>query len=246
MLLKNIKYLFLVSILSLSILSSCHDDEYSTDNFTANLATVNIIGNDSTSYYFTLDDGTILFPSVNPFTNYKFGGKQRVFLNYTILSDSVPGYDHSIRVNNINNILTKDIVFSENSENSLLDSDPTKIVSIWAGDNYLNFRFKFMLGGENIQHSINLISSQTIDSDTIYLVFKHDAHSDPQRYEEMTYAAFDLRPLIKSNSNNKITFLIETLDYDNVKNSYIVDYIRNAEILKTIIQSPTLDSAKIK
>ena len=88
-------------------LSSCDDSAHSLGEFRINIATA--IPNGENSYSLLLDNGTRLWPAASAVT-YNPEMNQRVFLNYTILSGAKDGYNHYIKVNDIWNILTKDVL----------------------------------------------------------------------------------------------------------------------------------------
>lgn len=223
MLFNKLKYyLSLAVVLGSLLLISCHDDDdYSLDNFIVNLATVNQIDSEDNLFYLTLDDGTTLYPS-ELLTDYKSTNvNQRVFLNYTILSNTQNGYDHLIKINNISNILTKDIAQQDSLSN--WGNDPIEIISTWIGDNFVNFRFKIKVGGEN-KHTVDLVyKPKEMTSDTIRLQLSHNPLGDPAKYDEMTYAAFNLNSL-KQTINENTTIVVESIDFKNQKKEYILKY----------------------
>jgi len=83
---------------------SCDDKSRSLGNFGIDIATV--IPEGDNAYSLLLDNGKRLWPAASA-TRYAPTPGQRVFLNYTILSEEMTGYDHYVRVNDMWNILTK-------------------------------------------------------------------------------------------------------------------------------------------
>lgn len=224
MLFNKLNFFFgLVIISGSSLLNSCHnDDNYSLDNFAISLATVNPLEGKQNLYYLTLDDGTSMWPVESLVEYNNLRQNQRVFLNYTVLTDTQNEYHKSIRINNITDILTKNII----KQDSINDfgSDPIKIISTWIGDNYLNFRFKIKVGGES-RHAVDVVynSLKNLSEDTIRLEFRHNAFGDPERYEEITYAAFNFQPL-QPLLTEKSVIVVESTDYKNEKHEFILKY----------------------
>ena len=92
----------LVMILTSSF--SCNDsDGYSLSDFRISIATV--IPEGQMAYSLLLDNGDKLWPAASDVV-YRPQTDQRVFVNYTLLSDKKQDYDHFIKVNDIWNILT--------------------------------------------------------------------------------------------------------------------------------------------
>lgn len=176
---KTLK-LFLVMIglgLSSTLFYSClnDDDGYSLGDFWIDIATVVPISD--TSFYLRMDDGTTLWPAAPIYLNYKPEENQRALVNFTILSDEKDGYDHYIKINRIDNILTKEIAENKDAENdSIYGIDPVGLKNIWVGDNYLNIYFTADYGGKE-KHFVNLIPSE---EDDVTFEFRHNAYDDPK------------------------------------------------------------------
>ncbi|MGB4340499.1 MAG: NigD-like N-terminal domain-containing protein, partial [Dysgonamonadaceae bacterium] len=81
---------------------SCDDNN--SGHYLFDIATVEV-QNDKT-FVLRLDDGTRLWP-VDLDVHYTPKDRQRVFVNFTILSEKENSCDYSIRINDIWDILTK-------------------------------------------------------------------------------------------------------------------------------------------
>jgi hypothetical protein len=190
---KTLKFfiMMIAAGLSSTLFYSCLDDDgYSLGDFTVRVATIVPIG--ETSYYLRLDDGKTLWPAAPINSYYKPQENQRAIVNYTILSDAKDGYDHWVKVNGIENILTKNIAASEGIKNdSIYGTDPVGLTDLWIGDNYLNVGFKAYFGGVK-KHFINLIPSDEDDSGLVYEL-RHNAYDDPSPgYLQKSLVAFRL------------------------------------------------------
>lgn len=172
-------FLMIISIgLSSTLFYSCLDDDdaYSLDKFWIDIATVVPIG--ESNYYLRMDDGTTLWPAAPIHSNYKPKENQRALVNFTILSDAKDGYDHWVKINRIDNILTKDIAENKGAQNdSIYGTDPVAISSIWVGDNYLNVYLKAYFGGVK-KHFVNLIPVDEESEEMVYEL-RHNAYDDP-------------------------------------------------------------------
>lgn len=211
--------IFLVTIsvaLSSVLFFSClgDDDGYSLGHFWIDMATV--VPLDNNSYYLRMDDGKTLWPAATNVSNYEPKENQRALVNFTILSDSLNGFDHFIKVNSIDNVLTKDIAKNLGEKNdSIYGTDPLEIVTMWTGDNYLNVYFKAYFGGEK-KHYINLIPSE--DEDAV-LELRHNAYDDPATYKRGSLVAFNLSSLEDSTtiSNDTILLTVKVNTFDGDK-----------------------------
>ncbi len=153
------KTLLILGIFSVGIFLaniSCDDNSKSLGNFGIDIATV--VPEGENAYSLLLDNGKRLWPAASAVL-YTPKYNQRVFLNYTILSDVQSGYDHYIKVNDIWNILTKQAIeLNEQNKDSIGGDDPIKPNAVWVGGDYLNVSFMFNYGGVK-PHAINLVEN---------------------------------------------------------------------------------------
>lgn len=221
----NIFLFALLTFLCSISFSSCHDDGYSLGAFVINLATVNPIKENSNTYYFTLDNGETLWCAASDI-HYKPSKKgQRVWLNYTLLSDSINGFDHYIKVNGLREILTKKVIELTPQNEKEIGHDPIKVLQYWIGDNYLNIYFGYNTGNEK-PHTINLIQKSldgVLSDNSRILELRNNANGDPQKYGAKNYASFDLRPF-RRNGQDSIHLVLKALDFDNKEQEYQIIY----------------------
>ena len=220
---------FILGTITLAIcvalgLQSCDDnDGYSLDKFWVDIATVETDSN-SSAYWFVLDDGTTLWPGASDIRYLPVKG-QRIILNYTILSDHMDGFDHYIKVNNIWNILTKEVIVLTAANADSIGNDPVKINDIWIGNNYLNVDFLFNYGGIR-PHAINLVKNSLIpdpQDGKIHLEFRHNAYGSTNTNLYNGLVCFDLKPF-QNNSTDSVTFAIKVLDWDT-HNEIVYDLV---------------------
>lgn len=222
---KIYKNLILLICSFLFLFSGCSDDDgYSLGKFVINLATVNPSEN-GRDYYLTLDNGTTLWPASSN-VYYKPEENQRVWVNYTLLSDSISGFDHYVKINNIQNILTKNVIDMTSANEQEIGNDPIIIESGWIGDNYLNIHFGYNIGRE-AKHTVNVIrnASTNISSnnDTIFLELRHNSNNDPGRYPTSYYGAFNLRRF-QQNTQKTVPIVIKAKDFDGQEKQYFLTY----------------------
>lgn len=216
----------LVSLFTLSFVA-CEDDEgYSLGNFVISLATVNPVDEASNTYYLTMDNGTTLWPAASNIY-YQPKKNQRVLVDFTLLSDSLQGYDHFVKINRMQEILTKQVIDLTAENESEIGNDPVKILEYWIGDHYLNIHFGYNSGGEKI-HTISLVENKLNDNNnnndnTVVLEFRHNKNGDLERYGVKSFAAFDLRKY-QTEGQNSIDFLIKVRDFNNENKEYRVTY----------------------
>ena len=188
---------FTISIFSIGIclfLLSCDDNAHSLGEFRINIATV--IPEGENAYSLILDNGKRLWPAANAVL-YHPTYNQRVFLNYTILSGAQDGYDHYIKVNDIWNILTKQVIELNAQNADSIGNDPVKVNAVWIGGDYLNVSFMFNYGGVK-PHAINLVKNRLasdISTDAIDLEFRHNAYDSQRDKLYEGFVCFDLKPL---------------------------------------------------
>lgn len=185
------------------MLISCDDNSKSLGKFGIDIATVLPEGDHA--YSLQLDNGKVLWPAASSVL-YAASYNQRVFLNYTILSDAKGAYDSYIKVNDIWNILTKQAIELDAHNADSIGNDPIKTNAVWVGGDYLNVSFMFNYGGKQ-PHAIHLVKntlSKEISSKAVELEFRHNAYHSTNSKLYEGFVCFDLKPF-------------RTLDADSVK-----------------------------
>lgn len=202
-------------IVILSSAFACSDDGYSLGDFRINIATVVPEGHQS--YSLLLDNGKKLWPAATD-VYYRPRVNQRVFVNYTLLTDKVDGYDHYIKVNDIWNILTKPVIELTEQNADSIGNDPIKVNDYWIGDNYLNVGFSFNYG--NVKpHAINLVQNTTAnteDGGALELELRHNSFNSPYNALFDGFACFNLKPFRQDNKDS-IPVIIKYKDWEGDK-----------------------------
>jgi hypothetical protein len=201
------------------MLNSCMKDEgYSLDDAWYSIATVRPLDS-STSYWMTLDSGTSLWPVATDVPGFQPKEKQRAFVIYTLLSDAFQGYDHAVKILDIKGILTKQIakdLWEENDET--YGTDPVEISEMWIGDGYLNIKFEFNYGGDEV-HFINLMKNESVRNPELgnesarmphMYEFRHNAYNDSERSKRKGIVAFDLSSVDTQGVDVELTIAVNT------------------------------------
>ncbi|MGL5561604.1 MAG: hypothetical protein ACRDCN_03135, partial [Tannerellaceae bacterium] len=104
---KKFSLMLLTGMLLFPLLfSACNDDDgYSLDKFVIDIATVNPLPQGN--YDLTLDDGQRLWVAATGIPGYRPIHTTRAMVNFTLLSDTIGDYDHYVKVNYLEPILTK-------------------------------------------------------------------------------------------------------------------------------------------
>ena len=209
----------------LSTAFACNDnDGYSLGDYRISIATV--VPEVAGSYSLRLDNGDILKVATSDI-HYRPRGNQRVFVNYTLLSDKAEDNTRFIKVNDILNVLTKSVIELTEQNTDSIGNDPIKIYDFWIGDNYLNVSFAFNYGGVK-PHAINMVQRKTVGIDNENLLefeFRHNSYESPFNELYDGFASFDLRPF-KQEDRDSVPITIKYKNWDG-DNTYDLMYKYN-------------------
>lgn len=205
-----------------ALFTSCENDGYSLNNYGVTIATINPINENS--YSLTMDGGTTLLPVASN-VYYKPKANQRAMINFTTLSDTIRTngqlYDHAIKVNDIVDILTKNITTLNEATKDSLGSDLIAIENYWIGDGYLNIRFVFPFTYGAEKHFINMAKDETTTEPNQY-VFLHNAYGDTNGFQSAGFVSFNLKPLIEEGKNS-VEFKLKVNSFNGEK-IYTINY----------------------
>lgn len=210
--------LILAAVAGMCSLQSCDNDEgYSLDTFAVEIMTAQPISDDT--YYFIRDNGETLWPLAN--SDYRFNPKyrQRAQVNYTMLSDSISGYSHGIKVNWVDGIRTKAIAPFEGERNdSIYGTDPIELIAMEVGGGFLDVLFGANYGNSGESHYINLIPVKGGNESPYELEFRHNAYNDPPLMGAQGLVSFDLSSLPDTEGKTvKLKIKFHTFDGDVIK-----------------------------
>lgn len=232
--------LLIISVLFSTLLLfniSCDDNSRSLGNFGIDIATV--IPENGGSYSLLLDNGKKLWPAATA-VEYTPTNKERVLLNYTILSEERDGFDHYIKVNDLWKLLTKDVVELNTHNEESIGNDPIKTNAIWVGGDYLNVSFHFNYGGER-PHFINLIenkASTEITNDVMEVELRHNSFDSQAKRLYEGFVCFDLKPL-RQNDVDSVKLSVKVKEWNEQTESktkeVIYDVVYRYNISKNVL-----------
>jgi hypothetical protein len=153
--------------------------------------------------------------------------EQRVMINYTILSKNIvpnSSYNYKIRLNDVSNVLTKEITLFSSVTNDSIGNDPINVTGCWIGSHYVNITFTYYGSGTN--HLISLVKltsvGDTADS-TIYLELRHNAYRDFSMNMNQGVISFDIRSLQNSNGR-PVKIMVTAKETNGIKKVYSLIY----------------------
>lgn len=227
---KKFKLIALVAVLTLiPTLQSCLDDNDSNYPSLA-ISTIKTLEGVEKGYYFGLDDNKKLYPGdTTAIQNYAVIDGQRAFVHFYYLDEPKTGYDYNVKVEQIINILTKDIVdlTEENAED--IGDNKINATSLWIAQGYLNIEFQYFgTNNPDKKHFLNLVrntiaTEQKGEEGYISLEFRHNIKGDsPDRLGE-GYVCFKLDKIAEEMKDAKgLIVRVKTL-YDGER-FYKIDF----------------------
>lgn len=190
---------FMLAFLLMPLLQSCVDnDNKLSSRFT--IGTLKII--EGNEYFFNLDEGDKMYPSDTSYIhNYTLIDGQRVFIHFLPLEEDVPGYEYNVKLIQLQNILTKDIIPLTEETADSIGNDRVNISTPWISGNYLNIEYQYYhSNNEAKRHMLNLVINETPDAPApeegyINLEFRHNAYDDEQRTTGWGIISFKLEEI---------------------------------------------------
>lgn len=173
--------LFLTAI----VLQSCLDDWDDKYDTLFAVGTVKVI--EGKDYYFSLDEGSKLYPSDTTYVHdYAVTDGQRAFIYFRELEEKLPGYEYNAQIKHIENILTKDIYSMPAEKADSIGDDNINATDLWITGEYLNIKYQFYhSNNEDKKHMLNLVINEASTGendkpDYVNLEFRHNAYNDSQ------------------------------------------------------------------
>ncbi len=216
---KRVKLGLIVGIISL-VFASCNDDDgYSLGTY---WITIGNIEGEMGDFIVVTDGGDRLFPSSNAVPGYPISDGDRLWVNYTILSDGTESsnIDYYVKINNFSDILTKDIFILTPENADSIGHDPIWVNNpeddIWIVNNYLNIAFTYE-GAPWIVHYINVVSD--IDNPTTpegvpILELRHNKNDDPYTEPPIQgFVSIDLTSL-QVEDQDSVKFILRAIGHN--------------------------------
>lgn len=225
---KNLRFKVTVTMMATAVmcvlglgLHSCLDEK--VDSYARlTIGTIEVI--EDNDYFFTLDDGTTMYPGdTTNIHNYTPVTGQRAIVYFDLLDEEVPGYDYNALIYRIENILTKDIYHMPTEKEDSIGDDRINLNNVWISGNYVNVQYQFYYNAESGKtHMLNLVvneGSDGTDDEEGYLTleFRHNAYYDEQRTPGKGLASFKLDNITHEMKDKKgLNIRINTL-YDGIR-----------------------------
>ncbi len=145
--------------LTAAVLQSCLDD-WDDKNALFAVGTVKVI--EGKDYYFSLDEGSKLYPSDTTYVhNYAVIDGQRTFIYFHELEEKLPGYEYNAQIKHIENILTKDIYSMPAEKADSIGDDNINATDLWITGEYLNIKYQFYhSNNKDKKHMLNLVINE--------------------------------------------------------------------------------------
>ncbi len=198
------------------------DDDYYGNNYWTGFGFVHFEDDAGTSYYFTLDDSTELYP-VNAYSLNSIEDSDRVLVNFTVVSEKNKGGEdgqYYVRLISVDKLLYKGILDITPSIEDSIGNDPVHVDHIWKSGKLLTLRLKFY--GNTKTHYINLVKDPgelTAEDQPVHLELRHNDNDDQRYYEMLAYVTFDLSA-IRIAGQDSVSYTINGVDYDGSDFTY--------------------------
>lgn len=234
---KKLRTTFIAFILlftAMPMLQSCLDNDW--DNQYPSLfaiGTIKVIeGND---YYFTLDEGSKLYPGdTTALYNYAVVDGQRAFVYFDELDEKKEGYEYNAQIKHIENILTKDIYSMPADKADSIGDDRINIIEpLWITGDFLNIKYQlYHSNNEEKLHMLNLVINEETTGeddkpDYLNLEFRHNAYNDDPVILGTGLASFKLDNIADLLKSKKGLNIRVNSIYDGMK--YITINFKNKE-----------------
>lgn len=223
---------FLLLFITMPLLQSCLDDWDDSERSSLTVGTVRII--EGKDYYFSLDDGSKMYPGDTLYVNnYTLIEGQRAFVYFNLLDEKIDGYDYNAKINHIENILTKDIYSMPAEKADSIGDDRINATNLWITGNYLNIQYQlYHSDNPDKKHMLNLVINEASDGKNdkegyITLEFRQNAYNDEHRLLGTGLVSFKLDKIADRLKNKKgLNIRVKTL-YDGER--YITVDLNNEE-----------------
>lgn len=211
---------FILFLFTIPFLHSCLDDSEENNPPLFAIGTLKVI--EGKDYYFALDEGSKLYPGdTTEIHNYTIIDGQRAFIYFNALAEAKQGYEYNAKINNIQNILTKDIYSMPPEKADSIGDDRINIIEpIWITGNYVNIEYQiYHSNNPNKPHLLNLIINEASTGENdkpsyLTLEFRHNAYNDETNVLGTGVASFKL---------DKITELLKDKQGLNIRVKSLYD-----------------------
>ena len=186
--LRNILFLFLL------ITAGCSGDDEKNMSF-LDLGIINHYGN---GYLIITDAGVNLQALTLP-VELDFDDNLRVSVKYRVIRPAEPNdsikVDYIVDVEDINELLTKEIITINDANRDTLGSSPVKFENVWITQDYLTVYFSFYAGTKDHYFNLTYDPMEQTSDDFVALTFRHKDNGDTEIKQYWGYVSFRLNSL---------------------------------------------------
>ena len=188
-----------MAVLALSF-QSCNDDDdsYSLGDIAVDWATV--VSETPRTYYLVGDTWGTMWPAATAIPLYNPEDGQRVMVVFNPLYDDFEGFDHAVKVEDVQEILTKDVEMLTEENNEEFGNDPIYIEqgNMWVSGEHLNIIFRYMHPLQQ-KHRVSLVTSALeVDAEGYIPVdLRYNTYQDTSNLWMEGSVSFRLKPLIE-------------------------------------------------
>ncbi|MCC8146822.1 MAG: NigD-like protein [Bacteroidales bacterium] len=240
---NNRVYLFILMVGS--VFFECSNDVDSClENQSVAIATVNN-PDEQSLFFLDLENNDRLWTASSNFPQYKPSTGQRVIADYTILSEESEGNKvRNIKLNDIYEILTKDLVTIDDSNRDSIGNSSIHIADIWISNDFLNVEFTFK--GYNKVHYINLGFNTLKDYNDgkIHLELRHNNNDDVATHKSWGMASFNIKPL-QIKGKDSLNIVVHSKSYDSIRER-TDELVYNFKDTQKTVRTVTLNKDKGK
>jgi hypothetical protein len=212
------KIVFGILVGFLVLFSACNDDDgYSLGDMWIGFG---IYLNDGGKEQIVMDNNDVLVSVASNDPNWSddFEDGDRVLLNFTILDEELNDDGtvelYYVKVNDIDNVLMKEIMDITSENEDSIGNDPIIVSEYWITDSLLNFKLKYW--GYNGMHYLNLVKQPgdiTAADQPIQLELRHNANDDSESVPYTAFVSFSLNSL-RIDGLDSVSFEFTSTDYD--------------------------------
>lgn len=156
----RLKLLTLIAVLGF-VFQSCDDEDgYSLGDMAIDWATV--VSDNPSAYYLESDTWGSLWPAATSIPLYRPMDGQRVIVMFNPLYDDFQGFDVGVKVEGVEEILTKKVEKLTESNDGEFGNDPIYIIeeNMWISGEHLNVVFRHKVPRQQ-KHRISLVTAAT-------------------------------------------------------------------------------------
>lgn len=221
------KRIFLLAIL-IPVFIACNKEQEDVEQTVVRMGTIEN-PTQSTNFYLNQDDSTRVWILSSEQKYYRPKNKQRVLMEYVILTNKPTGseYQHDVNLKDVYEILTKGIFNITPATQDSIGNDPVVVSDMWITGDYLNVEFVYP--GYSKTHYINLVyDTAKVDDytdDKVHLEFRHNANDDYPSLNISGIVSFDISSL-RVAGENSVDFVVHTkeFDYSSTDRTYSFTY----------------------